>query len=59
MKTWVMIAGVLLLTAAMASLGIDTNLARMRQAGVRPLLLGAGLFAHLVLVGGVINWLAA
>ena len=53
------LTGVLLLTAAMASLGIDTNLARMRQAGVRPLLLGAGLFAHLVLVGGVINWLAA
>lgn len=53
------LAGVLLLTAAMASLGIDTNLARMRQAGIRPLLLGAGLFAHLVLVGGLVNWLAA
>jgi len=53
------LAGVLLLTAAMASLGIDTNLTRMRQAGFRPLLLGAGLFVHLVLVGGLVNWLAA
>ncbi len=53
------LAGALLLTAAMASLGIDTNLARMRQAGVRPLLLGAGLFVHLVAVGGLVNWLAA
>lgn len=53
------LAGVLLLTAAMASLGIDTSLGRMRQAGLRPLLLGAALFAHLVLVGGFINWLAA
>lgn len=53
------LAGVLLLTAAMASLGIDTNLARMRQAGVRPLLLGAALFAHLVCIGGLVNWLAA
>jgi uncharacterized integral membrane protein (TIGR00698 family) len=53
------LAGALLLTAAMASLGIDTNLARMRQAGVRPLLLGAGLFVHLVVVGGLVNWLAA
>ena len=53
------LAGVLLLTVAMASLGVDTNLGRMGQAGVKPLLLGAGLFVHLVLVGGVVNWLAA
>ena len=53
------LAGVLLLTVAMASLGVDTNLARMAQAGVKPLLLGAGLFVHLVLIGGVVNWLAA
>ena len=51
------IIGVLLLTAAMASLGIDTNLARMRQSGVKPLLLGAGLFLHLIFVGGLVNWL--
>ncbi|MFB0935252.1 MAG: YeiH family protein [Propionivibrio sp.] len=53
------LAGVLLLTVAMASLGIDTNLARMGQAGVKPLLLGAGLFVHLVFTGGLVNWLAA
>ncbi len=53
------LSGALLLTGAMAALGIDTNLARMRQAGVKPLLLGAGLFLHLVLVGGFVNWLAA
>jgi len=51
--------GVLLLTAAMASLGVDTNVGRMGQAGIRPLLLGCGLFIHLVVVGGVVNWLAA
>lgn len=53
------IGGALLLTMAMASLGIDTNVARMKQAGWRPVLLGAGLFVHLVLIGGLVNWLAA
>ena len=53
------LTGMLLLTAAMASLGIDTNLARMRQGGMQPLLLGAGLFLHLIFVGGLVNWLAA
>ena len=53
------LAGVLLLTVAMASLGVDTNLARIGRAGVKPLLLGAGLFAHLVFTGGLVNWLAA
>jgi uncharacterized integral membrane protein (TIGR00698 family) len=48
--------GTLLLTTAMAALGLETTLARMGRAGLRPLLLGAGLFAHLVLVGGLINW---
>ena len=52
-------AGMLLLTAAMASLGIDTTLARMRQAGIQPLLLGGGLFLHLIIIGGLVNWLAA
>ncbi|SDH66452.1 YeiH family protein [Propionivibrio dicarboxylicus] len=51
--------GMLLLTAAMASLGIDTRLSRMRQAGPRPLILGAGLFVHLIVIGGLVNWLAA
>ena len=53
------IGGALLLTMAMASLGIDTNVTRMKQAGWRPVLLGAGLFVHLVLIGGLVNWLAA
>lgn len=48
--------GTLLLTAAMAALGLETTLVRMGRAGLRPLLLGAGLFAHLLLVGGLINW---
>ena len=52
-------AGMLLLTAAMASLGIDTTLARMRQASIQPLLLGGGLFLHLIIIGGLVNWLAA
>ncbi|WP_026685630.1 YeiH family protein [Azovibrio restrictus] len=46
----------LLLTGAMAALGLETTWARMRRAGPRPLLLGALLFLHLVLVGGLINW---
>lgn len=53
------VTGMLLLTAAMASLGIDTRLSRMRQAGPRPLLLGGGLFIHLIVIGGLVNWLAA
>ena len=53
------LTAVLLLTTAMASLGIDTTFARMRHAGARPVLLGAGLFVHLVCFGGLVNWLAA
>ncbi|WP_232368497.1 YeiH family protein [Azospira inquinata] len=51
--------GVLLLTAAMGALGLGTTVAKMRKAGMGPLLLASGLFAHLVLVGGAINWLVA
>ena len=51
--------GILLLTAAMAALGIDTTFARMRQAGLRPMLLGGLLFLHLILIGGLFNWLLA
>ncbi|WP_153109786.1 YeiH family protein [Propionivibrio limicola] len=51
--------GILLLTAAMAALGVDTNLSRVRKAGIRPLMLGGGLFVHLLVTGGVVNWLAA
>lgn len=51
--------GILLLTAAMAALGIDTTFSRMRQAGLRPLLLGGLLFLHLIFIGGLFNWLLA
>ncbi|MEI7613749.1 MAG: YeiH family protein [Betaproteobacteria bacterium] len=51
------LTGLLLLTTAMAALGIDTNLQRIGKAGIRPLLLGGGLFIHLVLIGGLFNWL--
>ena len=51
------LSGLLLLTTAMAALGIDTNLQRIGKAGFRPLLLGGGLFIHLVLVGWLFNWL--
>ena len=51
------LVGMLLLTTAMAALGIDTNLPRMKHAGIRPLLLGTALFLHLILVGGLFNWL--
>ena len=49
----------LLLTAAMAALGIDTTFLRMRQAGLRPIILGGTLFLHLIFVGGLFNWLLA
>ncbi|MGB4468867.1 MAG: putative sulfate exporter family transporter [Azovibrio sp.] len=46
----------LLLTGAMAALGLETTWVRMRRAGPRPLLLGALLFLHLVVLGGLCNW---
>lgn len=49
-------AGILCLTFAMAAFGMDTTFRLMRQAGVKPLLLGALLFAYLVAVGGWINF---
>ena len=55
--TFLRLAGLLLLTTAMAALGIDTNLQRIGKAGLRPLVLGGGLFVHLILVGGLFNWL--
>ena len=57
--TQLRLVGILLLTAAMAALGIDTTFARMRQAGLRPLLLGGILFLHLIFIGGLFNWLLA
>ena len=46
-----------LLAMAMAALGWSTRLAVIRQAGARPLLLAAVLWAWLVLGGGGIAWL--
>jgi uncharacterized integral membrane protein (TIGR00698 family) len=51
--------GLICLTAAMGALGLDTTFARVRQTGVRSLLLGAILFAHLVLTGGAIGYLTS
>jgi len=48
--------GIWLLTAAMAALGLSTTVSAMRKAGLGPLVLAAGLFAYLVLMGGAVNW---
>lgn len=48
-----------LLATAMAALGLRTHVGAIRQAGARPLLLAAVLFAFLVLGGYVINRLVA
>lgn len=45
-----------LLGIAMAALGLTTRLSAMKSAGLRPLGLGATLFAWLVVGGGLINW---
>jgi len=50
--------GTFCLTAAMAALGIDTNLGRLRQSGLKVFILGLLLFVHLLVVGGAVNfWL--
>jgi uncharacterized integral membrane protein (TIGR00698 family) len=49
----------LLLAMAMAALGLRTHLGAIRQAGVRPLLLAASLFAFLMLGGYAINRIVA
>lgn len=53
----------LLLAMAMAALGLCTHIRAVREAGVKPLLLGSLLFVWLILGGGLINrlvsgWLA-
>ncbi len=45
----------LLLAMAMAALGLTTHVSAIRAAGVKPLLLGAVLFAWLIAGGAVIN----
>ncbi|MFD1802403.1 YeiH family putative sulfate export transporter [Mixta tenebrionis] len=47
----------LLLAMAMAALGLTTHISALKQAGVRPLLLGLLLFIWLMLGGGALNLL--
>ena len=44
-----------LLTMAMFALGLTTHLSAVKQAGVKPLILGAIMFAWLIIGGGLIN----
>ncbi len=44
-----------LLTMAMFALGLTTHLSAIKQAGVKPLILGAIMFAWLIIGGGFIN----
>ena len=44
-----------LLTMAMFALGLTTHLSAIKQAGVKPLILGAMMFAWLIVGGGFIN----
>lgn len=48
------LAGALLLTLAMAALGLNTPLQQVREAGIRPFLLALVLFVHLTLGGWLI-----
>ncbi len=50
----------LLLSMAMSALGLSTHCSAIKKAGCKPLLLGAILFAWLVIGGGLINrWVMA
>ena len=44
-----------LLTMAMFALGLTTHLSAIKQAGIKPLILGAIMFAWLIIGGGLIN----
>ncbi|MGP9688389.1 YeiH family protein [Psychrobacter sp. AOP22-C1-C5] len=44
-----------LLTMAMFALGLTTHLSAIKQAGVKPLMLGAIMFVWLIVGGGMIN----
>lgn len=48
---------IVLLAAAMAALGLDTTIAKLRLAGRDALILGTILFGYLVVGGGIANWL--
>lgn len=45
----------ILLTMAMFALGLTTHLSAIKQAGVKPLILGAIMFIWLIVGGGLIN----
>lgn len=45
----------LLLTMAMFALGLTTHLSAIKQAGIKPLILGAIMFGWLIIGGGLIN----
>ena len=45
----------LLLAMAMAGLGLDTHFSAIKQAGVKPIMLGGILFSWLIIGGGFIN----
>jgi uncharacterized integral membrane protein (TIGR00698 family) len=45
----------ILLTMAMFALGLTTHLSAIKQAGIKPLILGAIMFGWLLLGGGLIN----
>lgn len=53
-QTMIMVDDVLL-TMAMFALGLTTHLSAIKQAGVKPLVLGAIMFGWLILGGGLIN----
>ncbi len=62
LTNWLIQLDTLLLAMAMAALGLRTHVAAVRQAGARPLLLAAMLFACLLFAGYgvnkvVLNWL--
>ncbi|MEJ6551172.1 YeiH family protein [Psychrobacter pacificensis] len=44
-----------MLTMAMFALGLTTHMSAIKQAGVKPLILGAVMFGWLILGGGLIN----
>jgi uncharacterized integral membrane protein (TIGR00698 family) len=52
-------ADTFILAMAMAALGLTTHVSAIRNAGIKPLLLGGVLFVWLILGGGLINALVA
>lgn len=55
LRTLLQQTGTLCLVFAMAAFGLETTWATMRRAGLRPVLLGAVLFVHLVGFGALLN----